>query len=65
VLSRGPIGLAARTPAEWVEAIESVLSDPKRSDAMGTAGREVVMRDYDLKNGAIRLASILEGVARS
>jgi glycosyltransferase involved in cell wall biosynthesis len=65
VLSRGPIGLAARTPAEWVEAIESVLSDPKRSDAMGTAGREVVLRDYDLKNGAIRLASILEGVARS
>lgn len=62
VLSRGQIGFPARNPAEWVDAIENLLSRPETARAMGTVGREVVVSEYGLEKLAVRLATILHGV---
>jgi glycosyltransferase involved in cell wall biosynthesis len=62
LLSHESAGLAASTPAEWVDAIEAILRSPARATAMGAAGRRLVDRDYSLRNLSVRMAGILSAV---
>jgi glycosyltransferase involved in cell wall biosynthesis len=62
LLSRGRVGLPARTPAEWTDAIEAILDSPADADQMGAAGRQLVKRDYSLTTLSPRLAAILRSV---
>jgi glycosyltransferase involved in cell wall biosynthesis len=63
VLAKGPIGYAARTTDEWIDALESILADADLRSAMGATGREVAVRDYSVKALAPRLAGILRSSA--
>jgi polysaccharide biosynthesis protein PslH len=40
--------LAAADPAEFAEAIEALLADPRRAAAIGAAGRELAVRCYSV-----------------
>ena len=62
LLSHESAGLAASTSAEWVDAIEAILRSPARAAAMGAAGRQLVERDYSLRNLSVRMAGILSAV---
>jgi glycosyltransferase involved in cell wall biosynthesis len=59
VLRDGPLGLAARGEAEWVEALGALLTDPALRDAMGKAGREVAEQTYSVRVIAPKLAAAL------
>jgi glycosyltransferase involved in cell wall biosynthesis len=59
LLSRASAGLAARTQAEWADALETILGSPASAGRMGAAGRQLVERDYSLTALAPRLAEIL------
>jgi glycosyltransferase involved in cell wall biosynthesis len=48
VLAKGPVGIGPRTEDEWIEAIESLLTDPVRAKEMGRSGREAVLANYSL-----------------
>lgn len=65
LLSHEPVGLAASTSAEWVDAIEAILRSPARAAAMGTAGRQLIERDYSLRNLSVRMAGILSAVGEN
>ncbi len=64
VLAQAEVGLAARTHAEWVAALSSLLSDRRGAEALGGAGRRLVEMRYSLAVLAPRLAQILRKVAR-
>lgn len=59
LFERAGAGLAARTPSEWIEALEYLLSDERRAGAIGAAGRAVVEREYSLAALAPRLAELI------
>jgi glycosyltransferase involved in cell wall biosynthesis len=63
VLSQGKVGLGARDPAEWAEALTLLLQNRALADEMGTAGRCVIEQHYALRKLAPRLASFLRAVA--
>jgi glycosyltransferase involved in cell wall biosynthesis len=62
LLARGTAGLAASSPADWADAIESILASPARAAEMGAAGRELVTRDYSLRTLSLRMAEIVTAV---
>jgi glycosyltransferase involved in cell wall biosynthesis len=43
------IAVAPEDPAAMVDAIVRLADDPKRRDAMGRAGRELVVREFSWK----------------
>src|SRR5581483_8298606 len=53
-------GISARSPREWTEGLEFLLSSPDRGSAMGAAGRELVLRQYSLHALTPKLAAILQ-----
>jgi glycosyltransferase involved in cell wall biosynthesis len=65
VLARGEIGLAATTPAEWVEAISSTLIDRRGAEQLGAAGRALAQQQFSLTALAPRLAQLICGLARA
>jgi glycosyltransferase involved in cell wall biosynthesis len=65
VLGRGEIGLAATTMDEWVDALDWMLSNPAKADAMGRRGRDLVVSSYSVDCLAPRLASMLKELAGS
>ena len=48
VVEHGRTGLLADTPDAWRDALEQLLSDRTRREAMGRAGRLRVQQDYDV-----------------
>jgi glycosyltransferase involved in cell wall biosynthesis len=63
VLRLGESGLSADSPADWVDALDLLLSDPGNAAARGQAGREVVLRHFSLGSVAPMLANELLRVA--
>ena len=63
VLAKGDFGLPACTTGEWVDAVDFLLQWPEHARAMGSMGREIVLRDYSVEALAPRLASLLRGVS--
>ena len=46
VLSEGPVGVAATTEREWVDALIGLIADRAAAEGMGRAGRVVIERRY-------------------
>ena len=65
VLAQAACGLAAKTAADWVAAVSSLLTDPAGAEQFGAAGRALVQREYSLTALAPRLARLVRRVARS
>jgi glycosyltransferase involved in cell wall biosynthesis len=65
VLQKGCVGFGARTDAEWIDALDALITNPDLAARMGQAGRAVVERDYSLNVLAPRLAGILRGVVQN
>jgi glycosyltransferase involved in cell wall biosynthesis len=63
VVTPGVNGLLAASPADWVAAFDRLLSQRPLRDAMGLAGRERVLRDYDSRVVIPRAASLVEALA--
>ena len=65
VLAQAMCGLAARTTADWVAAVSSLLTDRAGAEQFGAAGRALVQREYSLTALAPRLAHLVRAVAQS
>ena len=63
VLACGEVGLAATTPDDWVDAIDTLLRAPHRADRCGARGRAIVEERFSVRALAPRLASLLREVA--
>jgi len=48
VLALGDLGLAASSPSDWIQALETLMLDEPRRHAMGAAGRAAVERHFSL-----------------
>lgn len=46
VLKKGEAGFSADSAADWIEALDALLSDLTRARQMGAAGRVIVERNY-------------------
>jgi glycosyltransferase involved in cell wall biosynthesis len=51
-------------PVALAEALASVLSDPRRADALGAAGREAALTRWDWSHQAHVTRQLIEGAAR-
>ncbi len=64
IIVDGVTGFLARTPAEWVQSLETLRADPGLRERMGRAGQERVRRHYCTDVTLPRLVSLLESVLR-
>jgi glycosyltransferase involved in cell wall biosynthesis len=64
VLAQGEVGLAASTPAEWVSALSSILTNRSGAEQLGAAGRALVQSRYSLAALAPRLAHLIRNLAK-
>ena len=65
VMLQDGCGLLARTPGEWLEALENLIDDAALRRSLATAGRERAESEYSLKVHAPRLALLFrETVAK-
>jgi glycosyltransferase involved in cell wall biosynthesis len=62
VVTPGVNGLLADSPADWVAAFDRLLTQRPLRDAMGLAGRERVLCDYDSRVVIPRAASLVEAL---
>jgi len=62
VIRSGVDGLLASSPEEWIAALGALLSDAPRAAALGAAGRERVLREYDLPLVSAQLVAQLRSV---
>jgi glycosyltransferase involved in cell wall biosynthesis len=65
VLAHGEVGLAARDPKDWIQALETLFRDRERSLRMGRTGRDVVEAEYSVRQIAPRLAAIFRELAEA
>ena len=63
ILAAGRVGLAARDPSEWVEALDLFYRDRAFSAACGAAGRLLVEERYSVAANAPNLAGIFRELA--
>ena len=64
IVEHGVNGFLAETPAEWAEALQTLLADPALRQRMGQAGRQKVEQQYSLQVTGPKLASLLMKAAR-
>jgi len=55
-------GVAARTPAEWTDAVSALAADPARRAGLGAGGRSFVARRYASARLAPRLVGLLNAL---
>lgn len=65
VVRDGETGFLPADPAQWVQALDRLLSDPSLAARVGAAGREAVLRDYSLTAVSRTLVETLEAVLAS
>jgi glycosyltransferase involved in cell wall biosynthesis len=59
MIRHGENGYLANSPAEWVEAIDTLAHDPELRLRMGRAGRQRVEQEYSVEIGAERWLRVL------
>lgn len=59
----GETGFLARTPQEWVEALQRLAADPELRRRQGLAGRQRVADRYSVAVVFVRLLAVLEATA--
>ncbi|MCS7046382.1 MAG: glycosyltransferase family 4 protein [Gemmataceae bacterium] len=57
----GVTGFLARDPEEWVAAVGTLVRDPHLRCRLGRAGRQVVEKHYDVRDGVARWLEVLRG----
>jgi Glycosyl transferases group 1 len=62
IVQHGNSGFLARSPEEWKSYLTELLHDPQLRARLGNAGREIVRRNYDVRQAAERLASVLQAL---
>ena len=65
VVQNGINGFYANSPEEWIEKISTLIEDQALRKAMGTRGRDAVMREYTIEACAPRFIDILRDVSGS
>jgi hypothetical protein len=60
IVRHGVNGLLAHTTAEWKSHLGELIASPELRAKLGTAGRETVQLNYDVRQAAERLASVLQ-----
>jgi glycosyltransferase involved in cell wall biosynthesis len=60
VVRDGETGRLARTPEEWLGALDRLLAEPAEAQALGRAGRRLVEQHYALAVVSRRLVDLLE-----
>ncbi|NOT40908.1 MAG: glycosyltransferase family 4 protein [Alphaproteobacteria bacterium] len=63
IVRHGENGFLAKTPDEWVSALNTLIADPALCQRMGQAGRALVEREYSLLSQVPRVADILRRAA--
>jgi glycosyltransferase involved in cell wall biosynthesis len=56
----GKTGLWARSPKEWVEAVEHLAADAALCERLGRKGRERAAKEFDFKVLAARVCDLIE-----
>jgi glycosyltransferase involved in cell wall biosynthesis len=64
LVRHGETGLLARTPAEWVEALQLLAGDPGLRRRLGEAGRRRIEAEFSVASGAARWLAVLRGLRR-
>lgn len=62
LLAQGQLGLAARTPADWFDALEWMCTHREAARAMGRTGRQVVLASYSQTVVSRQIAAIFRGL---
>ena len=65
ILAHGAVGLTAKTPAEWYDALKRLYENRDLGARMGAVGRRVVEEHYSVKRSVVRLAEIFVVTANS
>ncbi len=65
VVQNGMNGFYANSPEEWIEKISTLIEDQALRKAMGTRGRDAVMREYTIEACAPRFIDIIRDVSGS
>lgn len=63
LLAAGSVGYAARTDGDWADALDGLLREPDRAQALGAAGRRLVEERFSVRALAPRLAGFLREAA--
>ena len=63
LVEEGVNGMLARSPEDWLRALETLRADDGLRQALGEAGRKKVERKYCLQVTAARFAALVEGAA--
>lgn len=61
IVSEGVDGLLAGGNAEWIAALESLLTNPELAARLGAAGRHRVEREFSVQSRCAELAAALRG----
>jgi glycosyltransferase involved in cell wall biosynthesis len=64
IVEHGVNGFLAETPAQWAEALQTLLANPALRERMGQAGRRKVEQQYSLQVTGPQLAALLASAAR-
>jgi len=63
IVEHGVNGFLAETPAQWQQALETLLADAGLRQRMGRAGRQKVEQHYSLQVTGPRLAALLKAAS--
>lgn len=61
ILTSGTVGVAATDPAQWIDGLRLLLSDPEKRLAWGANGRRLVETHYSVEANIDRFEAILKG----
>lgn len=62
ILEQGEVGWAASDTESWVSALEACQRDPDLAARLGSAGRDLVEREYSVASSAKKLADVFQSV---
>lgn len=64
-IEHGQTGYLANQTASWIEALDTLITNPQRRRRMGDCARDTVLARDGLETRAVQLAAILEAVTES
>ena len=59
IFASGSIGLAAQNNKQWVESLSTLLQSSETAESMGANGRQLVEKEYSLKQVAMTWSNVL------
>jgi glycosyltransferase involved in cell wall biosynthesis len=65
ILQKGDVGFGVYTPAEWADALETLLTNPDLCQRLGQRGREIAQSHFDVSVLAPKLATTLRSQTAS